>query len=95
MADHSGDCQSMLVDFFNSDQATAHTVDVDADLAKTLQRNLLAFLQGRDFPWSRYGAEKSIVNITEAGFQELSLPEDLRRRCEMINRVISDPENGA
>ena len=81
-----------ITDFFYVDQETTPVEDIDA--ARAFQRNLLAFLYGQDFPWPKYGAAREIMNITDTGFEEATLPADLHARCEMVNRVILDPGNG-
>ncbi|KAK0625939.1 carboxyl ester lipase [Immersiella caudata] len=78
--------------FFYSDPTTTPVGDIDA--ARTAQKFLISFVHGKEFPWPAYGEGKQITNITAAGFEGVELPEDLRARCEMINRVVMDPKNG-
>ena len=80
------------LDFFYSDQTSTPVVDVNA--ARAAQKLLLSFLHGEEFPWPVYGEGKEITNITASGFESVRLPADLEARCEMINRVILDPDNG-
>jgi len=82
----------MSLDFFYSNQTTTPVDDVNA--ARTSQRFLLNFLYGREFPWPVYGEVNRITNITDAGSENASLPLDLEARCEMINRLLLDPDNG-
>ncbi|KAK3349720.1 putative lipase 2 [Lasiosphaeria hispida] len=78
--------------FFYLDQTL--TPVEDADAARAAQKYLLDFLRGEEFPWPVYGEGKKITNITAFGFERASLPADLEARCEMVNRVILDLDNG-
>ncbi|KAK4442551.1 lipase 1 [Podospora aff. communis PSN243] len=78
--------------FFYSDPTTTPVGDVEA--ARAAQRYLLNFLHGRNFPWPVFGEGKQITNITAAGFEHVALGEDLKARCEMINRLVMDPKSG-
>ncbi|KAL2106177.1 hypothetical protein VUR80DRAFT_7098 [Thermomyces stellatus] len=63
--------------------------------ARAFQRNVLAFLHGREIDWPVYGSEKRVMNITSDGYNNVELPAELDTRCEMVNRVVRDPANGA
>lgn len=80
------------LDLFHLNQTMTPVEDVNA--ARVLQKDLLRFLHGREFPWPAYGREKRITNFTASGFGDVPLPTDLRARCEMVNRVVLDPRNG-
>ncbi|SPN96553.1 uncharacterized protein DNG_00076 [Cephalotrichum gorgonifer] len=84
--------QDILYTFYTDQEATP--VEKPGD-ARAFQRNLLDFLHGRDIDWPIYGSENRVVNITLDGFDNVQLPDDLAARCEMINEVARDPENGA
>lgn len=86
------DRPSIPSDFFYSDQTS--TPVMDANAAKAAQKHLLGFLYGEEFPWPVYAEGREIPNITSSGFESVRLPADLEARCEMINRVILDPDNG-
>jgi hypothetical protein len=66
----------------------------DVAQAKAFQQDLLRFLHGHDIGWPIYGEDRQITNITEGAFPRVVVPGDLRRRCEMINAVVLDPQNG-
>lgn len=65
------------------------------DDARAFQKNLLEFLHGREIDWSAYGCKKQITNVTLGGYDSVELPAELEARCDMINRVVRDPANGA
>ena len=83
----------MLLDAFYVDQET--TPVEKPDDARAFQKNLLEFLHGRETNWPIYGPENRIVNVTSGGYDNVKLPAELDARCEMINRVVRDPANGA
>lgn len=44
--------------------------------------------------WPTYGRNKRIYNITD-GFEAAIMPLELRERCDLLNRVVLEPANGA
>ncbi|CAM1506186.1 Fc.00g058270.m01.CDS01 [Cosmosporella sp. VM-42] len=66
----------------------------DPTLAYEFQRRLLQFVHGKEIPWHKYTEQETITNITDTGFNAAKLSEDLKDRCEMINKVVLDPRNG-
>ena len=55
---------------------------------------MLQFVHGKEIPWPKYAKRETITNITETGFRGVKLSDDLKARCEMINKVVLDPLNG-
>ena len=66
----------------------------DPELALAFQAKLLALVHGEDMAWPAYGRGKHMYNIT-GGFEATAMPLELRERCDMLNRFVFDPANGA
>lgn len=66
----------------------------DPQLVEPFQRKLLAFLHGEDPEWPVYGDDERLFNITDS-FEATTLPDSLKARCELVNRLVFDPANGA
>lgn len=79
------------LDFFNNENITPVN---DTDLVNGFQRRLLKFVNGQKLDWPAWGSAKGMYNITES-FEATTLPEKLRHRCDLLNKFILDPVNGA
>ncbi|KAH6627988.1 Alpha/Beta hydrolase protein [Chaetomium tenue] len=64
------------------------------ELALAFQAKLLALVRGEDMEWPVYGADQHLYNITDS-FEATELPDKFRERCELIQRLVLDPANGA
>lgn len=79
-------------DYFYVDQE--QTPVGDPELAFAFQAKLLALVRGEDLEWPVYGADQHIYNITDS-FEATELPDKFRERCELVQRLVLDPANGA
>ncbi|KAK5064979.1 hypothetical protein LTR84_000814 [Exophiala bonariae] len=84
--------------YFFTDEETTPVKDVG--IAQSLQTLLWKFLyqvepleidSGAEWPF--YGTG-SFLNITAAGLEVEQLDDKESRRCDIINRIMADPENG-
>ena len=81
----------MKLDFFNDGNATAVN---NTGLVNGFQRRLIAFVNGQKLDWPAWSSAKSMYNITER-FKVTTLPKTLADRCDLLNKFILDPANGA
>jgi hypothetical protein len=77
---------------FYANQETTPVEDIEQ--ARSFQRTLLAFLRGDEIEWPVTAKDKWITNVTFGAFDNVVLPADLGRRCEMVNCIVLDPANG-
>lgn len=81
-----------LLDYFYIDQK-ATPVDYP-ELAFAYQDKIIDFIHGKDIHWPVYGAEKQMYNITSM-FGNTTVSREQQERCNLINSVVLDSENGA
>ena len=71
---------------------------VNVHLAQTFQRFIVDFIHENDAVldqrWPIYGMNASFLNITAHGFEDDLVGEEQVTRCEFLNQVFADPENG-
>ncbi|KAK2593461.1 hypothetical protein QQS21_008834 [Conoideocrella luteorostrata] len=63
-------------------------------LVDGFQRRLIDFVHGQKLDWPSWGASKHLYSVTD-DFGATRLPEKMRQRCDALNKLILDPENGA
>lgn len=81
-----------LIDyFFVSDK---YTPVPNVSVALDFQDRLVAFINGKHHGWPNYGRQGKMFNITADGFESQDFPARLKERCDTINGVLLDPENG-
>ncbi|KAH6630678.1 Alpha/Beta hydrolase protein [Chaetomium sp. MPI-SDFR-AT-0129] len=83
--------QDLMYYFYVDDQLTPVS---DPQLVEPFQTKLLAFLHGEDPEWPLYGDDERLFNITDS-FEATTLPDSLRARCDLVNKLVFDPVNGA
>lgn len=83
---------SSKTDYFFVNNAT--TPVSDPSLVPDFQNRLLKFVHGVEDDWPTYAHEKLIFNISAAGFEITPLSSSSVEKCEKINAVVLDPENG-
>ena len=80
------------IDYFYVDQEL--TPVPNRDIAFDFQDRLIRFINGRDCDWPIYGKEERMYNITTNGFEADSFAGKLKERCDVINKILLDPNNG-
>lgn len=63
-------------------------------LVREFQTRLMAFVRGEDMEWATYGRAERLYNVTDE-FQATTMASELRIRCDLINKLVLDPANGA
>ncbi|KAM3503180.1 hypothetical protein MY11210_008817 [Beauveria gryllotalpidicola] len=64
------------------------------ELALAYQDKMIDFVYGKQIGWPFYESKKNIYNIT-GEFVNTTLPKDLQDRCDFINSLVLDRQNGA
>ncbi|OAA51225.1 Carboxylesterase, type B [Beauveria brongniartii RCEF 3172] len=83
--------QDVLYYFYVNQETTP--VDYP-ELALAYQDKMIDFVYGKQIDWPFFESKKNMYNIT-GKFVNTTLPKELQDRCDFINSLVLDKQNGA
>ncbi|KAM3501949.1 hypothetical protein MY10362_005189 [Beauveria mimosiformis] len=83
--------QDVLYYFYVNQETTP--VDYP-ELALAYQDKIIDFVYGKQIDWPFYESKRNMYNVT-GEFVNTTLPKELQDRCDFINSLVLDKQNGA
>jgi hypothetical protein len=88
------------IDYFYHDNTTTPVQSIP--LAREFQERLRRFVTGAENPekfgyieaWPAYGEDETSFDVASDEFNVIQDPWEVNGRCEVLNEIFADPENG-